>query len=284
MTALIRFQRHDGNLGAGNGQTNRTIFDASHDGIGRRHRRAFGHAKAFHQIAAGDLVELLRHLDGQRRATAEARFDRTQVVLGDARVVDDRNVHRRHAGIERDMLLRENFQDVAGVARVGYDDQLTADGNAEEHPNRHAVHVKGRQRQQHFLIAWGDRCKPGVHLGCVGNEITVGQFGRFGQPRRAAGELEDRRVGGRVELHGRWLGRIAPDQVLGVEDSRPADRRFVETLGLQLLVHRFAEQSGDVIGHIGENDRLEIGVGLNLLDAIIKARERDDCLSAACLH
>ena len=63
-----------------------------------RHRRGFRQAVAFVQRPADAPLELLHHLDRTRRAAAVEVAHEVEPVLGDLRMIEQRDEHRRHGG------------------------------------------------------------------------------------------------------------------------------------------------------------------------------------------
>jgi len=98
---LTCFQIDDLGINIRQRDADRPLLALAEHRVAVRNRRQFGHTEALHQASAGDLTELLLNFNRQRRGTADTGFDRLQVVLIDAWMIDNADVHRRDAGKER---------------------------------------------------------------------------------------------------------------------------------------------------------------------------------------
>ena len=90
----------------GNGMPTEPVLVWPKTGLPAVSGEDFGHAVAFHQLAARHFLKLLRHFGRQWSAAAQTDPDAVQVIVGHFGMVDDGNIHGRHTGIERNFLPR----------------------------------------------------------------------------------------------------------------------------------------------------------------------------------
>src|SRR2546428_13704779 len=76
--------------------------------------------------------ELLAHLVRKGRGAGDAAADRTEVVLRELRVPEDRDVHRRDAAEETLLRLVDQLEDRADLSRVRVQDVLAPRDDGEE--------------------------------------------------------------------------------------------------------------------------------------------------------
>ena len=194
-------------------------------------------------------------------------------------MVDDADVHRGHAREERRPLLVDGLHHAVDGPRVGEDDQLGADVDGQAHRHRHAVDMEEGDRAHHPFFAFLQRAHPVLHLDRVDHQVVMGQHGGFGHAGRAAGVLEQRRVIRRDrDLRRRFGMRV--QQLAEVVD--PVALRHIHHLAVLLdgAFDQGVEGRGNVVGHIGNDDALDLRVGLDLLQLAVEAAEEDDGLRA----
>ncbi len=92
---LPRVNIHDAGIGVGQWDAD-GADSVPVQGVGVGRRAGLGHAKGFHQLAAGDCLECLLHIEGEQRRPTQADTHRTQVELFDLRVGIDAHIARRH--------------------------------------------------------------------------------------------------------------------------------------------------------------------------------------------
>jgi hypothetical protein len=74
------------------------------------------------------VLKALLHLQRERGPSRSAPLDRRQIQIFDAGMVDDRDVHRRYAGKDRNLLLA-NILDDGSRVEPGVQDHLCADAD-----------------------------------------------------------------------------------------------------------------------------------------------------------
>jgi hypothetical protein len=69
---------------------------------------------------------------GNAALAAQTDLDRAQVKLRHLGVVDDGDIHRRHARVERDLFPGDDSMNVERVARVGHQHDFAAQAHCKE--------------------------------------------------------------------------------------------------------------------------------------------------------
>src|SRR5215216_349210 len=179
-------------------------------------RRGLRQAVALEHLAAEGLLEAPHHLDRHRRAARAAEPQAGGVAALVLRHVEHRDIHRRDAEEDRDLVALEHLHGLFGVearqqrqARPGADCRVEAAGLPE------GVEQRERAEDDVFLGGLGERLD--VDLGVL-LEVAVRELGALRRAGRAA----------RVEDHRGVAGVDVGDVVIGLRLAR----QLLELAGL----------------------------------------------------
>ena len=233
-------------------------------------RSGFGQPVALHDLAAGEPLEPLEHVDRQRRGPGEEGLDRTEVVALEIARLVEQDVDPRRAGKEPWTVLLDREED---VAKVGPRDQDHRHGakDREVHHDGEPVHVEERHDREN-AIAFADRRVPRAALMDVRDECAVRQHRPFRRAGGPAGVLEDGKVGRR--------DRDRPDRRVALEHvaqpHRPAVAAYVDAVTFLALACEGKEQpqrKREVLLDVGHDDVPHVGPRGGFGDQRIEARE-----------
>ena len=101
--------------------------------IGRQHARAFRQAIALDHGRPGRRFELRLQLGGERCAARDADAQRREIGLGDVGMVEQRLVHRRHAGERGRLGPRDRAEHRASLEARQHHDASAVEHGAVEH-------------------------------------------------------------------------------------------------------------------------------------------------------
>jgi hypothetical protein len=242
----------------------------------QRHHR-LGQRVAFDDAGAGERFEAGLGLGEQRRGAGKADTDRLEVDLAllDERVVEHRDVQRRHAVEERRLDAADVGEEVAEIAWVGHEGDRAADDERQRLHADVAVDMEHRQRQE------GDRgraaqrrCVPGFDLQPSHDVGAVSTEHAFGCAGRAAAHQEHcgiRRPGGR----GRRLPAAVDEQQVGEVVIAGLQRDAIAVARFAKQREEHAQQRRKVLLDVGRDDPPHSGLRLHILDPLIEARQRE---------
>ena len=158
--------------------------------------RCLSETIAFNQPAAGDFAELELYLYRKRGRSANAGPYGVQVVLLHVRVIDDRDIHGRYAGIDGALLVLEHLHDAFCVARVGHDHHAGTHLDRHAHRDGEPIHVVEGDGAHHDFHAVVEAATPLPKLHDVVDQVTMRKHGGLGHTRGAARVLEHCRIAG----------------------------------------------------------------------------------------
>ena len=158
-------------------------------GVDMGRRNGFRQTVAFDVVQPGEVLELLRHRLGHRRATATDAGETVEAVVAQGRIGEEVD---RHGGDVGPAVHAVMFDQPGGRLAVPalHQDHRRAHVDGAVHAALHAGDVKERQRGQHHGV--GNRPEPdraghgGEHHRGMGVDATLGQTGGAGGERHHA--------------------------------------------------------------------------------------------------
>ena len=167
-------------------------------------------------------------------------------------------MHRRHAGVDGDLLELDVLDGGGGVeARV--QDDLGPQPQAEQHDHRERVDVEERQDAEGTLLAFLERVRLALRrlrvLRAGRRQIGVGQHCALGQAGRAAGVLDDRERLPRIADVLRLVAPVVVEEVAERDDALVAFDLRQHVLRRHEGLHRPRRER--IFGEFADDERLQ---------------------------